>query len=186
MMRPPPLFQTQRLVGRKPTLEDAAVIFELYASNPEVTRFMSWLPHKNQEETQMFLRWAMNAFEEARQVPYVLCLAGTGEIVGMIQIDINPTPQSREANFHASFGYVIAPCYCRRGFASEALKYLVDWALAQPNIQRAWAYCDVENEASEGVMLKAGMEREGILRRYAVRPALGRTPRDSIVCSKVS
>jgi RimJ/RimL family protein N-acetyltransferase len=184
-MRPPLSFRTQRLIGRKPVIEDAPVIFELYASDANVTRFMGWLPHQSLDETQAFIRWAISSFEQGRYVPYVLCMAENGDLVGMIQIDMNPTPQSRGGSFQASFGYVIAPRYKRRGFASEALSYLVDWSLAQPEIHRAWAYCDPENPASEGVMLKAGMQREGILRRYAVRPAFGSVPRDSIVCSKV-
>ncbi|MSU71119.1 MAG: N-acetyltransferase [Opitutus sp.] len=71
------------------------------------------------------------------------------------------------------------------GFAAEALTFLVEWALAQSTIWRAWAFCDVENPGSVRVMEKAGMVREGVLRRWHVCPTLGPEPRDCIVCAKV-
>ncbi len=185
MIKPPIAFRTARLIGRKPALEDAPVIFKLYASDAEVTRYMSWLPHRAVAETLDFVKSAIRSFEEGQHIPYVLCLADGGDLIGMIQMDLDEALQSRGENFHALFGYVIARQYWKRGYATEALSYLVDWSMAQPDIYRAWAYCDPDNEASERVMLKAGMQREGILRRYAARPAFGKVPRDSVVCSRV-
>ena len=83
------------------------------------------------------------------------------------------------------FGYVLARKFWRHGFAAEALTFLVNWTLAQSTIYRAWAYCDVENLASLRVMEKAGMTREGVLRRWHTCPTLGLEPRDCIVCAKV-
>ena len=83
------------------------------------------------------------------------------------------------------FGYVLAKKFWGHGFATEALVFLVDWSLAQPEIFRAYAFCDVENPASARVMEKAGMVREGILRRWHIAPTLGPEPRDCIVCARV-
>ena len=55
---------------------------------------------------------------------------------------------------------------------------MVRWSLAQPELFRVWATCDVENAASAGVLERAGMQREGILRRWTVHPSLGDEPRD--------
>ena len=67
---------------------------------------------------------------------------------------------------------------------SEALSSLVDWALAQPHIWRASAYCDADNSASARVMQKAGMEFEGVLRRYEVFPNVSSEPRDCLMYAK--
>ena len=48
---------------------------------------------------------------------------------------------------------------------TEVVRAVTDWALAQPEVHRVWAVCDVENLASARVMEKAGMAREGKLRR---------------------
>jgi RimJ/RimL family protein N-acetyltransferase len=60
-----------------------------------------------------------------------------------------------------------------------------DWVLAQPEIHRVWAVCDVDNLASARVMEKSGMEREGRLRRWAVHPNLSGGPRDFWCYSRV-
>jgi [ribosomal protein S5]-alanine N-acetyltransferase len=83
------------------------------------------------------------------------------------------------------FSYVMARRLWGRGLTSEALRYTVDWALAQPEIFRAYAYCDVENISSVRVMEKAGMSREGVLQRWQVCPNIGPEPRDVFVCAKV-
>jgi RimJ/RimL family protein N-acetyltransferase len=68
---------------------------------------------------------------------------------------------------------------------AEALKFAVDWALAQPEVFRAYAFCDTKNLNSARVMEKAGMLREGILHRWQVCPNIGCEPRDCIFCAKV-
>jgi RimJ/RimL family protein N-acetyltransferase len=73
----------------------------------------------------------------------------------------------------------------RKGFATEALAHVIEVALAKPSIWRVSATTDVENVASARVMEKAGMQREGRLRSYAVRPQLGDEARDAFVFSAV-
>lgn len=108
---------------------------------------------------------------------WLLCLKGTEAPIGSIGVTF-------ESGGKALFGYVLARKFWHRGLAAEALGFLVDWSLAQPGIYRAWAYCDVENSSSLRVMEKAGLVREGLLRRWQVCPALGPEPRDCVVCAK--
>ena len=68
---------------------------------------------------------------------------------------------------------------------NEALKSVVEWALAQPEIYRVWATCDVDNVASARVLERAGMGREGVLRRWLVHPNLSDEPRDCLCYSIV-
>ena len=81
--------------------------------------------------------------------------------------------------------YVLARAHWRNGFAAEALRALVDWVMTQPDVFRAGAVCDVENAALARVMEKAGMTREGILRRWMLHPQAGDTPRDCLCYSIV-
>ncbi|HET9377415.1 MAG TPA: GNAT family protein, partial [Chthoniobacterales bacterium] len=50
---------------------------------------------------------------------------------------------------------------------------------------RVWAHCDIENLASARVLEKSGMSKEGILRRFSIRPSISQEPRDSIVYASV-
>ena len=49
---PPKQFITKRLYLRKPLLSDAVPIFEQYAQDEEVTKYLIWQPHKNIKETK--------------------------------------------------------------------------------------------------------------------------------------
>jgi len=40
------------------------------------------------------------------------------------------------------------------------------------------AFCDVDNLGSARVMENAGMQREGLLRRYVLHPNISDVPRD--------
>jgi RimJ/RimL family protein N-acetyltransferase len=179
MARPPRTFGTSRLVGRVPRLDDAPAIFDAYASDPEVTRYLSWRPYDRVEPLTAFLAESMAHWEKGDgQHGWMLCLKGTDRPIGSIGVTLEPGGK-------AMFGYVLARKFWGRGLTAEALSYLVDWALAQPAVHRAWAFCDVENTASVRVMEKAGMLREGVLRRWHIAPNLGPEPRDCVVCAKV-
>ncbi len=54
-MRPPELFTTERLTLRPPRPADAEAIFRAYATDPEVTRYLTWAPHRTVEETRQFV-----------------------------------------------------------------------------------------------------------------------------------
>ena len=75
-------------------------------------------------------------------------------------------------------GYVLARAFWRRGLMTGALAEVTGWAMRQDAIWRIGAVCDVEKRASARVMEKAGLEREGILRRWIIHPHVGFEPRD--------
>lgn len=179
MPRPPATFATSRLVARIPRVDDAQAVFDSYASDPEVTRYLSWRAYDRVEPLAAFLRETIAHWEKGDgHLAWLLCLKGTDKPIGSIGV-------AMEGGGKAMFGYALARKCWGRGFAAEALTYLVDWALQQPTLHRAWAFCDVENTASVRVMEKAGMTREGVLRRWHVCPTLGLEPRDCVVCAKV-
>lgn len=179
MLVPPETFATARLTARKPRREDATAVFTAYASDPEATRYLTWKPYTEIAPLAEFLaqqpaRWSGSD----RQCNYLLCLKGTDTPVGSISVNL-------AAPGKALFGYVLGRAHWGRGYMTEALRALLDWTDAQPEIYRAWALCDVDNPASARVMEKAGMTREGILRRWHIAPNLSPEPRDCIVCAKV-
>ena len=181
MLRPPPTFGTARLFGRPPRADDAPAVFAAYASDPAVTRYLAWRAYERVEPLAAFLRECVANWEKGdphAHYAWLLCLKGTDTPIGSIGLTL-------EGGGKAMFGYALAKKFWHHGFAAEALTFLVEWSLAQPGIFRAYAFCDVENPASARVMEKAGLVREGLLRRWHVAPTLGPEPRDCIVCAKV-
>jgi ribosomal-protein-alanine N-acetyltransferase len=154
------------------------VAFAAYASDPEVTRYLAWRAYERIEPLATFFQESAGHWEKGDgPFRWLLYLTDTNEPIGTIGVVLE--------SGKAMFGYVLAKNFWGRGLATEALVFLVDWALAQPEIYRAWAFCDVENPASVRVMEKAGLVREALLRRWHVCPTLGPEPRDCIVCAKV-
>jgi ribosomal-protein-alanine N-acetyltransferase len=56
LITPPETFKTDRLVLRQPRLSDTDDIFDNYASDPEVTRFVTWRPYHDRTEVLPFLK----------------------------------------------------------------------------------------------------------------------------------
>ena len=169
-MRPPERIETGRLVLRIPSVADAEAIFESYAQDSRVTRYLIWQPHKSIKETEGFLADCALAWEGHIRFPYVITLKENGAVIGMIDIRID--------HFKANVGYVLSRSNWGKGLATEALRSLVGWALSQESIYRVWALCDVDNPASGRVLEKVGMQREGVLRRQIVHPNISDEPRD--------
>jgi ribosomal-protein-alanine N-acetyltransferase len=169
-MKPPEHIETARLVLRTPSVADAEAIFNSYAQDLEVTRYLIWQPHKNIQETEGFLADCAVAWEGNVRFPYVITFKQSGAVIGMLEIRIN--------DFKADVGYVLSRQHWDKGMATEALRGLVEWALRQESIYRVWALCDVDNLASGRVLEKVGMQREGVLRRQMVHPNISDEPRD--------
>lgn len=176
-MRPPLTFNTARLTAHPVRAEDAPEVFTAYANDPDVTRYLAWKAYPAPEPLAVFLAAREGDWATGNHFVWQLRLRTNRAIVGSLGVILE--------DHKALFGYVLGKQYWGQGYAAEALRHQLDWALAQPAIHRAWAYCDLENPTSARVMEKAGMVREGILRRWHVCPTLGPEPRDCFVYAKV-
>jgi len=174
----PSTFSTKRLLLRKPSLDDAQPIFDEYASDPQIPRFMSWRNHTHVDQTRDYLNLCLDIWASGDGYAFVIeNLSAPGVPMGMIDM--------RCQSYKVEFGYVLAAKSWNKGYATEALKHLVDWSLDQDRFYRASAFCDVDHGASVRVMEKAGMSFEGILRRYFVHPNRSDEPCDCRMYAKV-
>ena len=184
--RPPETFQTARLRLRRPRMEDAPSIFSSYASDPDVALYLPWRPHKDVEETQTFLSHLLNAMESGGTHAWIVEGREDRRLMGFMSMgfqsaregDFLSTDEERRY-YKVGFAYHLARSEWGQGYATEAARALVDWALSQPQVFRIWTLCDVENGASARVLEKLGLVREGVLKRWSIRPNLSPEPRDS-------
>jgi ribosomal-protein-alanine N-acetyltransferase len=177
MTKPEPTWETKRLAARPPVIGDATAVFEHYASDPAVARYMTWRPHRSIAETSEFLRRCEQVWADGSAFPWALWLKDSGDFAGVLEI--------RVRGCAVDLGYALSRRYWRQGLMTEALTSIVAWALAQPEIFRVWATCDPDNVASARVLERVGMRREGLLRRWLVHPNLSDTPRDALCYSIV-
>lgn len=176
-MEPFSEIRTERLLLRPPSEADAEAIFERYGQDAEVSRFMSWKPHKTIEDTLTFLRRTVSDNAAGRSRGYLIFNSDTGILLGSIGGAIE--------GHRMQFGYLLARDSWGKGFATEAATQFVAATLEENTISRAQAYCDVDNRASAHVLEKSGLQLEGTLRCYLILPNLGPQPRDVLLYAKV-
>jgi [ribosomal protein S5]-alanine N-acetyltransferase len=157
-------FETARLQLRRPAAADAAAIFERYASDPEVTRYLAWPRHRSLDETRAFVQFSDSEWARSPVGPLLAFSRADGALLGA-------TGLSFETPDRASTGYVLARSEWGKGYATEALQAMVE--LSRSNgVKRLYAICHVDHRPSSHVMEKCGFEREGIMKQYAVFPNL--------------
>ncbi len=169
-MNPPESLHTARLLLRKPRPEDAPLIFAAYAQDAEVTRYLTWHPHKTVGDTHAVVGRLLAAWQSGTEFAWLLFTHLGGELVGAIS--------ARLDGHRMDLGYVLARSHWAQGLMTEAVLAVVQWAFTEPSVFRVWAVCDTENPASARVLEKAGLQREGILRQWSLHPNLSATPRD--------
>ena len=169
-MKPPERFETERLILRKPRPEDANAMFAGWAQDTDVTRYLTWRPHKSIEESHEIIKLCLKLWEGEDDHPYMLTLKENDHPIGMLALHPD--------GFKVALGYVLAKSYWGKGYMTEAAREMANWLLKQPDVFRVFATCDVENLASARVMEKAVMTREGLLRRYIIHPNVSDEPRD--------
>jgi RimJ/RimL family protein N-acetyltransferase len=166
----PDSFETNRLILRPIAADDASPIFTSYAQDSEVVRFLIWYPHHSMADTEDYIARCMAAPAD-RERTYAVLGRPDGALLGAFAL-------RRGESYRLDCGYVLARPFWGRGLMTEALAEVAQWAMQQDGIWRIGAYCDVENRASARVMEKAGLQREGILRRWIVHPNVSAEPRD--------
>ncbi len=65
-----------------------------------------------------------------------------------------------------NLGYTINPGFQKHGYATEAVKALIEFGFKDLNLKVIWATCDNENIASYRVMEKLGMKPVGLLKKH--------------------
>lgn len=163
-LKAPERIETDRLVLERPRATDLDAIFVRYASDPDVTRFVSWPRHRSLSDTKAFFEFSEAEWGRWPAGPYLVRSCGDGTLLGS-------TGLAFETPYRASTGYVMAKDAWGRGYASEALRAMVGIA-PKVGLQRLYAICHTEHQASRRVLEKSGFVREGVLHRYCEFPNL--------------
>ena len=178
METPPEVIKTERLQICRLRLSDAERIFEGWAQNPIVTRYLVWKPHMSIEETIVYITRTVAEWENGNRFVWILEDPESGEALGSIA--------AHPAGHRVGLGYLLKPSAWGKGLMTEAVSKLSRWFLDQSDVHRVWAVCDFENPGSAKVLERAGFEFEGRLRRWVVHPNVGQEPRDALcysICS---
>jgi [ribosomal protein S5]-alanine N-acetyltransferase len=146
--------------------------FYVWASDPEVTKSMTWEAYTSKSEAEKFLK------EVAENHPWFKAICFEGIPVGSITL----TPGKDCSSCKAELGYVLAKAYWGRGITTAAVKQAIEIGFKDLEIQRIEAFVDPENIASQKVLTKSGMNCEGLLKNYTIFKSC---VRDRYIYSKI-
>lgn len=150
--------ETQRLILRRFELTDAPAMFANWASDDEVTKFLTWPTHADVSVTERILGEWVPQYEDDHYYNWAIVLKEHGpEPVGNISV-----VRWDESGEVPTVGYCLGRRWWHRGVMSEALGAVLDFLLEQVGVQRVETYHDPNNPHSGGVMRKCGMKFEGI------------------------
>ena len=152
--------ETRRLVLRRFTEDDAEAMFRNWASDPEVTRFLTWPTHPDAGVSRQVLASWVAEYAKDDFYQWAICLAGTNEPIGSISVVLQ-----REDVGMVHIGYCIGQPWWRQGVTSEALAALIRFFFTVVGANRVEARFDPRNENSGRVMASCGMRYEGTTRQ---------------------
>ena len=142
-----PIIETERLVLRPVTLDDAEAMFE-YASDKETTRY-TFPTNQSLEETKNNIAQFYLANPLGR---WGIELKSSGEFIGTIDLHKMDTVLKK-----AAIGYIIQKKYWNQGLTTEANRAVIELAFEKIGMNKLDAFHDKDNPASGKVMEKSGM-----------------------------
>lgn len=166
-MKAPETIETERLLLRRPKQSDARAIFQRYASDRQVTRYLSWPTHRSVADTLAFLAMSDDEWQRWPAGPY-LVLARENGTSGTL---FGSTGLMYKSPTRAVTGYVFARDAWGKGYATESLQAMVDVA-DKTGVERLEAICHAEHAPSAHVLEKCGFIREEVCREHFVFPNL--------------
>lgn len=151
--------ETSRLILRRARTEDAEPMFRNWASDKDVTRYLTWPPHENMEVTKTVVASWVEGYRKDDYYHWMIVLKETGEPIGSLLASIAGRAQS------AHIGYCIGRAWWHQGIMTEALKAVMGYLFDEVGFHRIEAMHDTNNPHSGDVMKKCGMKYEGTLRQ---------------------
>lgn len=151
-MKGPTRIETARLTLVQPDIGDASEIFERYAGDPDVTKYLGWPRHHSPADTEAFLTFSASDWERWPAGPYLIRFRGDGRLLGGTGLGFQ-TPET------AMTGYVLAKDAWGQGYATEALSAMVELARST-GVARLHAFCHPQHRASWRVLEKCGFVRD--------------------------
>jgi ribosomal-protein-alanine N-acetyltransferase len=152
--------ETERLILRRFTTDDADAMFRNWASDPEVTKYLTWQPHTSIDVTLQQIDSLISKYAEPHFYQWAIVPKDLGEPIGGINI-----VRSNMDTGSVTVAYRIGKAWWRKGYASEAFATVIKFLFEEVGVNRIEATHPLENPNSGKVMAKCGLKYEGTLRQ---------------------
>lgn len=150
--------KTERLILRRFEPSDAQAMFDNWASDSEVTKYLTWPAHADVSVTEGILAQWVPQYAQADCYRWAITLKENGpQPIG--SIDVVSWTQDGEV---PEIGYCLGKRWWHQGIMTEALGAVLDFLFQRVGVRKVVARHDTNNPHSGGVMRKCGMKFEGI------------------------
>jgi aminoglycoside 6'-N-acetyltransferase len=154
------LIATERLVLRRFTDSDAPTL-SAYRSDERVARYQSWEPPVSVADARRAIAaMAAGDPDEPGWFQYAVELLENRTHIGDVGVHLHGN------RMQADIGFSFAVAHQRQGYASEAVRAVLDHVFTVQGLQRVSAECDARNTASARLLERVGFRREGLRPRY--------------------
>ncbi|MGR9527495.1 GNAT family N-acetyltransferase (plasmid) [Priestia megaterium] len=177
----PTEFYTERLFVRMPLPGDGKVVAQ--AINESIEELKPWMPFAQNkqtvEEAETNIRKSHAQFLQREDLRLLIFLKETGEFIGSSGL--------HRMNWNVpkfEIGYWINSPFSKKGYMTEAVEGIINFALKELGAKRLEIRCDSNNVKSRAIPEKLGFKLEGILENDDVA-ANGVDLRDTCIYAKV-
>ena len=159
-MKTAPTLQTERLMLRSLTLEDAQDV-QHFAGERDVAATLIRIPHPYEDGmAEEWIRSCYDTFEKEEGLHFAIALRTDGNFIGVVGLQLD------QENERAELGYWIGKPHWNHGYATEAARAVVAHGFEVLKLNRIYAYHFKRNPASGRVLEKVGMRYEGCRRQH--------------------
>lgn len=156
------IIETKRLILRPFQIEDAGDMFRNYASDPDVTKYLSWPVYTEEAAAVGRMRFMEECYAKGNISDWAIELKSLGQVIGGIDAAF-----VNEAVESVQLGYCIGKPWWHQGITTEAMTAVLDYFFREAGVNRVEARHARENPNSGKVLEKCGLRYEGTLRASA-------------------
>jgi len=151
---PFPILETERLVLRRITLEDAQSYFDLRSNADAMKHICKPLQTTIEESKTMIYKInEMIAFNDG--IGWAVCLKTDNKMIGSVSFH-----RIEKEHHRAEIGYMLHPDYWKKGIVSEAVESIITYGFNTLNFHSIEAHIDPTNIGSEKVLQKFKFVKE--------------------------
>jgi RimJ/RimL family protein N-acetyltransferase len=159
----PEEFSTERLLIRMPRPGDGKAVYDAIMAS--INELKHWMPfaqkEQSEQDVELNIRSSYISFLKREDLRLLVFLKETGEFVASSGLHrINWSIPKFE------IGYWIDSRFSGKGYMTEAVKGISDFAFQELNARRLEIRCDASNYKSRAIPERLGFSLEGILKNH--------------------
>ena len=155
--------ETDRLIIRDHIASDLAD-YHRWISDDEVMEFVIFGKSATIEESIILFAEALEGQFESNRTKYFFTVLekSSDRTIGSCGITVNEKPVNGGIG---EIGYILLKEFWGNGYATEIARRLIDYCFTELKLHKIVTHCDSDNTASEQVMIRCGMIKEGEIKK---------------------